>query len=284
MTKPHAVGRLSRLRRRVKRYPSERSDWRDLPVSLDQDQLLIGGWQVMQRWEAPLMDALACEVTRGGGDILEVGFGMGISATAIIAAGCRSYTVIEAHPEVAANAREWGQSQPVPVTVLEGFWQDVEPQIEGQYDGILFDTYPLSRKERNKNHYPFIPRAPRLLRPNGVLTLYSDETSRFRQEHLELLLAHFNEVKLVKVSDLHPPDDCEYWQSTTMVIPVACNRLDVRDHAGGGDNSDGYELIDRMRHGRFLRGPSQDEVRGESELNGTSSATDSLGDETPSVT
>lgn len=247
MLEPRVARYLEKLRFLTKRYPRSQSRWRELPVVLDDDRLLIGGWQVMRSWEAPLMEALAREVTCNGGDILEVGFGMAISATAIMSAGCSSYTVIEAHPEVADRAREWGRKQDVPVTVLEGFWQDIEPELDRRYDGILFDTYPLSRGERHKNHYPFIPRAPRLLRQNGVLTLYSDETSRFRQEHLELLLGHFDEVKLVKVSNLQPPADCEYWRDSTMVIPVACNRCgdaDGTSDQAGTQASGVYAAID----------------------------------------
>lgn len=167
------------------------------------------------------MEVMADEVTQGGSDVLEVGFGMGLSANAILQRGCASYTVIEAHPKVAEFAREWGARQSAPVKVIEGFWQDVAPTLGPDYDSILFDTYPLSRKERGRNHFSFIPEAPRLLRLGGVLTLYSDETVDFRSEHLKLLLTHFNEVKLVKVGGLRPPPECEYWHGDTMVIPVA---------------------------------------------------------------
>ncbi len=169
------------------------------------------------------MEAMAREVTANGGDILEVGFGMGISAGEIMKRGCRSYTVIEAHPEIAALARRWASQQNVQVTVLQGFWQEVIPKMKEQYDGILFDTFPLSQEERHRNHFAFIPHAPRLLRSRGILTLYSDETMNFRTEHLELLLTHFDEVKLVKVTGLQPPPDCEYWHETHMILPVARN-------------------------------------------------------------
>jgi guanidinoacetate N-methyltransferase len=183
--------------------------------------LIIGGWQVMQAWEQPLMDAMAAQISVSGGDILEIGFGMGISADAIVKRGCRSYTVIEAHPLVADRARAWAGQQDVAVTVLEGFWQDIVRDVRDSYDGILFDTFPLSADERQRNHYAFIPHAPRLLRANGLFTCYSDETIDFRAEHIRLLLTHFDEVKLVTVRGLQPPDHCEYWRESHMVIPVA---------------------------------------------------------------
>lgn len=204
----------------MKKYPSKNEDWNQFKVDLNENELLIGDWQVMQAWEQPLMRALALEATWNHGDILEVGFGMGISAKQIIENGCSSHTIIEAHPVVAEHARTWGAKQPVPVTVLEGFWQEVIPHINRQFDGILFDTYPLKPEERSMNHYSFIPEAVRLLKKGGVLTYYSDEKLPFRQEHLELIFQSFKEVKLVYVDGLQPPEDCEYWQEKYMVIPV----------------------------------------------------------------
>lgn len=192
-----------------------------MPISLTDTELTIGGWQVMQSWELPLVRVMAQEVTARGGDILEIGFGMGLTAREIIRCGCRTYTVIEAHPAIADMARQWSSQQNLPVTVVEGFWQDRVTSLQAQYDGILFDTFPLSKSERHRNHYAFIPVAPSLLRQNGVLTYYSDETVDYRTSHLRLLLRFFNEVKLIKVAGLQPFPHCEYWHHAHMVVPVA---------------------------------------------------------------
>lgn len=205
----------------MKSYAETFQRWNEMPVALTEDQLLVGGWQVMQSWEAPLMDVLAQEVTAGGGDILEIGFGMGISANQIVANGCTTYTVIEIHPGIAANARKFASEQNLPCEVIEGAWQDVVPSLDRQFDGVLFDTYPLSGEERGKNHFSFIPVAPSLLRDSGVFVCYSDDTKQFRSDHLELLLTHFDEVTLHKVTGLVPPKDCEYWKHSHMVIPAA---------------------------------------------------------------
>jgi guanidinoacetate N-methyltransferase len=202
-------------------YPLAPDEWRSFDVELTDSELTIGGWQVMQRWEEPLMQVLAREVTESHGDILEVGYGMGIAAREILARGCSSYTVIEAHPEIAANARAWGHHQDVPVEVLEGFWQDVLPSLSQRFDGLLFDTYPLHAAERGRNHFPFIPESLRVLKETGVFTYYSDETTAFRSDHMDVLLSCYDQVTLIAVRDLHPPPDCEYWQSDTMAVPVA---------------------------------------------------------------
>lgn len=202
-------------------YPPTPRKWADMPASLSQNELLIGGWQVMQDWEVPLMRVMAEAVTEVKGDVLEIGFGMGICANEIARRDCNTYAVIEAHPDVAEAARKWGEQQSFPVTVHEGLWQDVLPNLETRYDGVVFDTFPLAPEERGRNHFPFIPLAPTLLKPGGVLTLYSDETADFRGEHLSLLLKSFPELRLIKVDGLRPPDDCEYWQHSEMIVPVA---------------------------------------------------------------
>jgi guanidinoacetate N-methyltransferase len=198
-------------------------DWRRLSVQLTDTELLIGGRQVMQEWERPLMEVLAKEVTASHGDILEVGFGMGISARAIVRGGCRSYAVIEAHPEIAAHARRWGQDQAVPVTVLEGFWQDLAPNLGADFDGILFDTFPIIEDDAHINPAAMIEPMQRLLRPGGILTYYSGVSFGFPDDQVRLLLTYFDEVKLLKVSGLqpYPHPACDYFNQSCMIVPVA---------------------------------------------------------------
>ena len=64
-------------------------------------------WEVMMDWEDPLMAASAAYVCEGGGDVLEIGFGMGISATYIQSHTINSHTIIENHPQIIPKARAW---------------------------------------------------------------------------------------------------------------------------------------------------------------------------------
>src|SRR5262249_11564048 len=82
-----------------------------IDVGLDQagahfsdDELVIAGQEVMQAWERPLMAELARIVSHSHGDVLEIGFGMGISATLIQQHGVRSYAVVECNPDVLTKA------------------------------------------------------------------------------------------------------------------------------------------------------------------------------------
>ena len=207
-------------------FPVGPRDWGQLPTERTQDRLDVGPFQVMQRWEFPLMKALAVEVAREKGDILEIGFGMGISAGEIVKAGVRSYTVIEAHPEIAAFASDWAKAQPVPCTVIKGYYQDVAPDLERRFDGILFDAYPNSKEEWTRFHLDFFPVARKLLRTGGVFAYFSGQTVKYSHEHLEALFRHFDDIRLLKVGGIKPPKDCDYWKHDYMVLPIARRSAD----------------------------------------------------------
>lgn len=196
--------------------------WKDGEVRLTGEGLWIENHQVMQYWERPLMHALAALVTRvPGACVLEVGFGLGLSAQAIVEAGCSDYTVIEAHPFVAQRAREWASRQSITARVIEGLWQDSLEGL-GRFDGILFDTYPTNSLEYGEEQYefvrPFMDVVPTLMHKQAVVAYYTDETRDFRPAHLHMILARFNMVELSIVENLCPPPECDYWQDDHMVI------------------------------------------------------------------
>jgi spermidine synthase len=210
----------SQWKQRNRRLPDTRAGYLELPATYSGEQLLVGGFEVMQAWERPLMRALAEEAARSRGHVLEVGFGMGISATFLIEAGCTRYTVIEPHRAVLERFRSWQKLQPVPVQVIEGFWEDRIDQL-GLFDGILFDTYPVSEPEAHEKVYvPFIPKASEHLRPGGVFTFYTGYADALPPAHMELLRKHFSSVRLYHVEGLEPPKDCQYFHHSRMVVPV----------------------------------------------------------------
>ncbi|HIJ85098.1 MAG: putative guanidinoacetate N-methyltransferase [Magnetococcales bacterium] len=197
------------------------SQWQRSPVIQSPDGLWVNGYPVIEAWEKPLMRRLGeLVVGKGDGVVLEVGFGMGWSADAIAQHGCRHHTIIEAHPKIVSQARRWASLQVHPVTILEGFWQDVVPTLQCRFDGILFDTCPVNESERNCWHYPFLPIAWDLLNPGGVFTYYSNENSDFRAQHHCLLEKLFPVFRLERVDGLQPPDTCLYWRGDHMVVPV----------------------------------------------------------------
>lgn len=95
--------------------------------------------QVMMDWEDELMSASAAYVTENGGDILEIGFGMGISAGYIQSHSISSHTIVENHPDIIPKAQEWAINKPN-VTIVTGSWYNVLDDLS-TYNGVFYDTY-----------------------------------------------------------------------------------------------------------------------------------------------
>mgnify|MGYP003136541317 FL=1 len=94
--------------------------------------------EVMMDWEAPIMEKSAEFICHNKGDILEIGFGMGISADYIQAQGVNSHTIIEIHPQILERLNTWASDKPN-VTIVEGDWSSVS--LSNTYDGIFLDTF-----------------------------------------------------------------------------------------------------------------------------------------------
>ena len=97
------------------------------------------GVEVMMDWERPIMSASAAYITEGGGDILEIGFGMGIASDYIQSHSISSHTIIENHPQIISKSREWASGKSN-VTIVSQSWYDVKDSI-GTFDGIFYDTF-----------------------------------------------------------------------------------------------------------------------------------------------
>ena len=132
---------------------------------------------IMMDWEHPIMSASAAYVTEGGGDILEIGFGMGIASNYIQSHSISSHTIIEPHPQMVEKAVEWSNGKSN-VTIISQSWADVTGSLE-TYDGIFYDTsfddkhnlFSSSLSELTKTGTKF-----------SVFNSYSSETNIFNLE------------------------------------------------------------------------------------------------------
>ena len=110
-----------------------------LIFSADKITVSSSGYEVMMDWEHPIMSASAAYVTQNGGDILEVGFGMGIASGYIQSHSISSHTIIENHPQIISKSIEWASGKSN-VTIISQSWYDVLDSL-GTYDGIFNDTF-----------------------------------------------------------------------------------------------------------------------------------------------
>ena len=88
-------------------------------------------------------------------------------------------------------------------------------------DGIFFGTYPLSEADVHPTSaIPFFKEAYRMLKKGGVFTYFSCEVDDFSPYHLEMLQAAGFEDIQKKVFPMNTPENCWYWSSDTMVVPI----------------------------------------------------------------
>lgn len=139
------------------------------------DQLIdAGGEGVMMEWERSLMEKHAEVICQRGGNILNVGFGMGI-IDSYIQVRLASFPdahhyIIEAHPVVHERMKEEGWLDKANVTVLFGRWQDVIGTLPADaFGGIFFDTYG-EYYEQMREFHSFVPR---LLKKGGIYSFFN---------------------------------------------------------------------------------------------------------------
>src|SRR3989339_1124991 len=202
-------------------FPNK-EEWKSNTAHYTDDSLYIAGHHVMGRWETDYMCRLAHIVCQNGGHILELGYGMGISSDFIQKnKKIITHTIIECHPEVAQECRKkyTHEISEGSIILCENFWEDIIYKLPNEsYDGILFDTYPLTEEQIHKNHYWFFKDAYRLLKKGGVLTYYSDEKKGYSKEHMEKLKeAGFTHIGY-HVCKVNPPQNM-YWNDTSILAP-----------------------------------------------------------------
>ncbi len=182
--------------------------------------------EIMEDWQTPIMKAMAKEVTHGHGDILEIGFGRGVSAEMIQAKGVRSHTIIESNDHsVNHYFRPWrDRHQDQDIQVVHSRWQDALDQL-GTYDGIFFHAFPLDDAEFIETVVQsitfaehFFATAASLLRQGGVFTYLTTEIDSMSRRHQRALFKHFSRISM-SVQEVNVPQNThDTWWADSMII------------------------------------------------------------------
>ena len=158
--------------------------------------------QVMMDWEDDIMKASADYVCENGGDILEIGFGMGISANYIQANSITSHTIIENHPQVIEKAKAWANGKSN-VTIVEGDWYEVKDSLS-TYNGLFYDTFG----DENVDHFKTV--LPTLIKSGGRATWWNNFTDTD-----DVFFINGTVYQAISVN----PVDNMYFNSSTYYLP-----------------------------------------------------------------
>ena len=173
-------------------------------LTFESDKITIDdtGEEVMMDWEDSLMSASAAYVTQNGGDILEIGFGMGISAGYMHSHSISSHTIIENHPQIISKSIEWASGKSN-VTIVSQSWYDVRDSI-GTFDGIFYDTYG----DEDVNH--FSSSLSSLTKNRTKVTWWNNEQSATN---------YYNIPNVTYQSISVNPTENTYFNSSTYYLP-----------------------------------------------------------------
>ncbi|MEX2410790.1 MAG: class I SAM-dependent methyltransferase [Candidatus Paceibacterota bacterium] len=192
----------------------------------EREQAQLTDQEIMEDWQIPLMEAMVKAITNRGGDILEVGFGRGVSAEMIQKYPIDSHTLIECNANIIEEYfKPWKTKYTdKDIRLVHGLWQDTIDDL-GRYDGIFFHTYPLNEDEYMQYVYAsitfaehFFSYASEHLKSGGSFTYFSNEIQSLSREHQHLLLKYFSSFNVSVVPLKLPPNVKDTWWADSMVV------------------------------------------------------------------
>ena len=191
--------------------------------------LVIRGEIVMAHDEERYMKALAKVITTGNakseGDILEIGFGMGISSGFIQDYGCKRHVIVEANAEVLRLGLAWRESPRARSSVefLKGYSEDILPRLpSSSFDGIFVDPFPTANNVQSHTEYR------RLLRPGGKLAFFLETPAPDDSEKNSIIL--LDVVKILHKAGWEDDEiGVEKWEMIPLRITDDCNSLTFED-------------------------------------------------------
>ena len=177
--------------------------------------------QIMMEWEKPYMEK-SIELLNPFGNVLEIGFGFGYSATKICSfTNVTEYNVIECTPIVWDKFEEFKSKQQalrpeLKMNLIKGRWEDVL-QTTGIYDSIYFDDYSLDANKMimNDRGTDFIYKVLKSHTKIGSrISIYSGADCSKSYKNINCFNFECIEYKI----DI--PDNCVYAKGDKMYIPI----------------------------------------------------------------
>lgn len=168
--------------------------------------LQIGSSYVMHEWERPLITKMVEDLKITSSDeILEIGFGMGISASLIQQFNPANHTIIEPHPQIFKRAQKW-KKENNNISLREGYWQQLSYSTPC-FSKIFFDPFSDDIDAVDRENIEFLEFASQnLLKKNGRLALFCIHP--MLPKHYQLSI--FNHYKSLEINVVHvAPQDTD---------------------------------------------------------------------------
>lgn len=178
--------------------------------------------QVMMEWEKPYMEK-SIEILAPYGKVLEIGFGLGYSASKICSFdSVYEYNVIECSPIVWEEFEKFKEEQNIirpnlKINLIKGRWEDVL-KTTGIFDSIYFDDYCL---DESSGFYSIIRVNKFLYQILKNHTKIGSKISFYSTSKPNIL---FNKIKCIETKSfeylINIPDNCKYAKGDKMYIPL----------------------------------------------------------------
>ncbi|MFA7893821.1 class I SAM-dependent methyltransferase [Pseudomonas putida] len=176
----------------------QRSDYLEAEAIYSGDSLRIGDEFVMHEWERPLIRRMVEDLNLTPGDrLLEIGFGMGISASILQEFRPASHTIVEPHPQVLEQAERW-KSGRASIQLHTGYWQKLGTPAQ-RYSAIFFDPFSDKMEAVDDENLRFLEFAAQsLLGEDGRLALFCIRPM-LPLEYQRVMFEHYRQVKISSV-------------------------------------------------------------------------------------
>lgn len=181
-----------------------------------------GQHQIMMEWEKSYMEA-CIDKLQPKGHVLEIGFGMGYSATQIQKYKPKSHTIIEMDSVVIERLKKWSKEYDN-INIIEGTWQK-EIHNLGKFDEIFFDDYPLKVPETELEKKLMSERFFMFLdiclyshtNDNAKFSayIYNPNGSFKKRMGLNSMISYSEDIIDVNVSE-----NCNYFRGDNAIVPL----------------------------------------------------------------
>jgi hypothetical protein len=173
--------------------------------------------QIMMEWEKPYMEK-CIELLKPHGSVLEIGFGLGYSATKFCSySEVTSYTIIECSPIVWEKIEEFKnnmheRNSDLSINIIKGRWQDVLSCAK-KYDAIFFDDYvgQTIGEDNNRFNIFLYECLKEHTKIGSVISVYSNNKN---VSNAKCIKTEITEYKI----DI--PENCNYARGNKMYIPI----------------------------------------------------------------